>query len=141
MALPSSRSANRRRVIRPSAKPTRRPLPTAVVLIAVVGLMVLCLCTIPAVLRQQRLARAHERLLEDTRKAESTVTALHRRYGELTRSDYLLRRSRRHLLFQGTTYIARRNKVLSAEQAWIRRTRRSIDARDPRGPRSQTKRK
>ena len=93
--------------------------------------MVLCLCTIPAVLKQQKLERAQQKLHSETRKAESMVTALHRRYAELTRSDYLLRRARRHLLFQGTTYIARRDKVLRAEEAWLRRVRRSRDAGTP----------
>ncbi len=91
---------------------TREPLPTAVPLLAALGLALLALCTVPAVRSQQRLEREHARLQAQTQDAEAELDRLHRELRDRTPERYVRTRATRDLLHQGARYVEERDRRL-----------------------------
>ncbi len=90
----------------------REPLPTAVPVLAALGLAILLLCTLPAVRAQQHLAREHARLREETRATAAEVERLRRELRDGTTQHYLRVRATRELLHRGVGYIEARDRRL-----------------------------
>ncbi len=91
---------------------SREALPTAVPVLAVLGLALLLLCTLPAVRAQQRLGREHARLRAETRATEAEVERLRREVRDGTTQQHLRIRATRELLHRGGRYIEARDRRL-----------------------------
>lgn len=93
-------------------RPTAARVPHAVPVLAVLGLAVLCLCTLPAVRTQQRLEREHTQLEERTQEMAAEVERLRRELRDGTQQGYLRVKATRALLHGGADYIRTRNARL-----------------------------
>jgi hypothetical protein len=91
------------------ASQTRETFPPAVPLLAVLGLAILCLCTIPAIHKQQRLEREHTGLQRRAQAAAAEVERLRRELRDGAEQEYLRTKATRALLYNGMSYIARRD--------------------------------
>ena len=91
---------------------TRDALPSAVPVLAALGLAILLLCTLPAVRAQQHLAREHARLQAETRASAAEVERLRRELRDGRTQHYLRVRATRELLHRGAGYIAERDRRL-----------------------------
>jgi len=78
------------------------------------GLAVLCLCTLPAVRNQQRLEREHARLEQRTQEVVAQVERLRRELRDGEEQAYLRVKATRALLHAGADYIRTRDARLSA---------------------------
>jgi len=100
-------------------------VPHAVPLLAALGLAVLCLCTLPAVRKQQRLQREHARLEQRTQRAASDVERLRRELRDGAEQAYLRRKATQALLHRGARYVPTRDlRLRSAGPEAGRGTRR-----------------
>ena len=90
----------------------RVSLPSAVPLLAALGLAILVLCTWPAVRTQQRLEQEARRLRAETRAAEAEVERLQRELRDGTTQHYLRVRARQELLRRGSRYVEERDERL-----------------------------
>jgi type VI protein secretion system component VasK len=77
-------------------------------LLAALGLVILVLCTVPAVRAQQRLDREHARLAREARQAEDDVEHLRRELRDSGNRRWLARKATRALLRQGPRYLQER---------------------------------
>ena len=101
---------------RPS-KAEREPpqaLAPGVTLLSLLGLAILCLCTIPAVSKQQRLEREHTRLREHTQALAGDVERLRRELHDDAEQAYLRKKATRALLHQGSGYVLQRDARFGA---------------------------
>ncbi len=94
----------------------REGLPASVPLLAALGLVVLCVCTLPAVHAQRQLERDHARLGRETRAAEERVERLQRELRTGTEQRYLRAKATRELLHHGSDYIRERDRKLGQDQ-------------------------
>ena len=94
---------------RDAGPPQADRLPGAVSLLAVLGLAILCLCTIPAVRTQQRLDREHAALRASTQALAGEVERLRRELRDGDEQTYLRTRATRALLHNGARYLERRD--------------------------------
>lgn len=94
------------------ARPPAHGLPHAVPLLATLGLAVLCLCTLPAVRKQQRLEREHARLEQRTHEVVAEVERLRRELRDGEQQGYLRVKATRALLHGGADYIRARDARL-----------------------------
>ena len=99
---------------RPAAAPrdtvgTSDGIPQAVPLLAVLGLAILCLCTIPAMRKQQRLDRDHTRLRQETQAVAGEVERLRRQLRDGAEQAYLRTKATRALQHKGARYVEQRD--------------------------------
>lgn len=90
----------------------RDALPTAVPVLAALGLAILLLCTLPAVRAQQHLERKHGRLRAETEAAAQEVERLRQELRNGTTQRYLRVRATNELLHRGAHYIETRDRKL-----------------------------
>ncbi len=108
MAQRRRRPAHAERVLHPSGGRLRTPLPGIVPVLAIVGLVVLVFCTLPAVLEHQELEREHALLEQKAREAQD---ALERRRRELKAGQaqqFPRIKATRALLSQGKHYLEKK---------------------------------
>lgn len=98
---------------RAPSQPPAGALPHAVPVLALLGLAVLCLCTLPAMRKQQRLEREHARLEQRTQDVTTDVERLRRELRDGAQQGYLRVKATRALLHAGADYIRTRDARLS----------------------------
>ncbi len=81
-------------------------------LLALLGLAVLLLCTLPAVRTQQRLEREHARLKREVHDAQQDVERLRRELRGGAKQSYLRIKATNDLMHKGSLYLPSRDAAL-----------------------------
>jgi len=93
------------RVLHPAGGRLREPLPGLVPILALVALVVLVFCTLPAVLEHQDLEREHALLQRKAREAQSRLERRRRELRAGQAQEFPRIQATRRLLNQGKRYI------------------------------------
>ena len=109
--------ARREPILLPPRREVERPLPRAVPLLALLGLLVLCFYTLPAVIEHERLERDKAQLEDQVRRAEDELSAMRRALQDAGEHGFLQKKATRDLLHQGRAYV----KTRDAEREAARR--------------------
>ena len=99
--------------LRPSHTPAEG-LGRASPLLAALGLVVLMLCTVPAIAEHKRLLAEHARARATTEATEEALARLRRELRDDATQRYLRVRARERLAWHGRTYLKRRDARLAA---------------------------